>query len=108
MAERPDYFDPNEEIDVAWKFKDFLVLQVAMQRGDITPVDAVRTPQLTVLSITRKQIAEFCSTCDFYRGSLPCRLVGLDDQTRYVARQWCGWASSQGQNGQMSYEGFKS
>ena len=40
-----------------------------------------------------KEVAEFCSVCDFYEPGKPCKIVGEDDQARYVRRDWCGWAN---------------
>jgi hypothetical protein len=48
---------------------------------------------------TEKQISEaditaFCQGCDnFQSEGVPCNAVGSNDQARYTARKWCGWAT---------------
>ncbi len=58
--------------------------------------------------ISEDEIAKFCKGCDSYRENQPCALAGTNDQARYAARQWCGWASQKSVSGQMTTEGFKS
>lgn len=59
------------------------------------------------LSVSEKEIAEFCGPCDHHVVNGVCKLAGGNDQARYVARNGCGWASVKGQRGDMTSEGFK-
>jgi len=48
--------------------------------------------------VERKEVADFCSVCDFYEPEKPCKIVREVDQARYVNRDWCGWANVGGAN----------
>ncbi len=52
-------------------------------------------------------IEEFCSGCDNLQLNGICARVSPNNQGRYAAREWCGWASVDNVRGQMTSEGFK-
>jgi len=52
----------------------------------------------TQATVSEADITKFCQGCDnFTSGRVPCRAVGSNDQARYAARGWCGWASEEGE-----------
>lgn len=60
-------------------------------------------------SIGEDDIRKFCKSCDLYVAATnSCKIVNENDQARYAARQWCGWASQNGVSGQMTKKGFES
>lgn len=56
--------------------------------------------------IPEERIAIFCNGCDFLKPDNICKLVGANDQGRYVEREVCGWARVNGIGGAMTLEGF--
>lgn len=56
--------------------------------------------------VTEAQVADFCAGCGHLQSDGICEF-GKDSQTIYVARNWCGRASIDGQRGGMTSEGFK-
>ncbi len=51
----------------------------------------------TPATIAESAITSFCKGCDNFKGEgIPCEAVGSNDQARYAARKWCGWASVNG------------
>lgn len=98
--------DPKDLVFVEWREEDFLVPVIAIQLGEMTLDEALNMPQSTIDFIKRGQIDDFCSKCDNYKGAEPCA-VGFGNQTRYVARQWCGWASVNGQRCYITKNGIE-
>ena len=60
-------------------------------------------------SIAEEKITAFCSGCDNFKGeSIPCAVVGSNDQSRYAARKHCGWATVDGKRTEIKkYEPLK-
>ncbi|MDO8451267.1 MAG: hypothetical protein Q7S76_00170 [bacterium] len=56
--------------------------------------------------IEEARIANFCSGCDALQEDGMCRTVNANEQARYAAREFCGWASVNGVRGDMTSEGF--
>jgi hypothetical protein len=49
------------------------------------------------MAVAESQITTFCTGCDSFKGdSIPCSSVGSNNQVRYAARKWCGWAEIDG------------
>ncbi len=61
-------------------------------------------PIITIIS--EENIAKFCSGCDKLKDNNFCA-DDAEDQGRYVARGYCGWATQNSVRGQMTNEGFK-
>jgi|GEM_PF-6043310 len=59
------------------------------------------------LSVSEGEVNAFCSNCDMRRKEDGICSSGENDQSRYAARKWCGWAEVNGTRGQMTKEGFK-
>ena len=54
-------------------------------------------PEAETLTIAESQIRKFCKGCDHIGANgKPCKTAGANDQARYVAREWCGWANVHG------------
>jgi len=51
----------------------------------------------TGMAVAESQITTFCQGCDFSKEGSPCSRVGSNDQARYAARGWCGWAEINGE-----------
>jgi len=56
--------------------------------------------------MTEGEIAKFCAGCDSLQSDNSC-VGGSNDQGRYARRQWCGWASTNGERGFMTGDGFE-
>lgn len=97
---------PEKLIFVEWDEKDYMLPFLAISTGEMTFEEAMSMPQMNIDFIRRRQIDEFCGKCDRYKGEDPCS-VGFGNQTRYVARQWCGWASVNGQGCHMTKDGIE-
>ena len=72
--------DSEETVFVEWDDKDYLANLLGV--ADVP---------LEIEYLTRSEIRRFCAGCDNLSEHGVCNL-GLHDQTRYVARKWCGWA----------------
>lgn len=59
------------------------------------------------MSISEGEVAAFCGECDSRRKEDGICFSGENDQSRYAARKWCGYAMVNGVRGQMTKEGFK-
>lgn len=96
----------EERVPVQWKGDDYLVAGLKLALGEVSQREFAALPQIAVDFITKGQIEKFCGPCDLFEDGL-CRL-GLQDQTRYVARQWCGYSSVNRKGGVMTEKGFRS
>lgn len=94
---------------VHWTLDDFMFPDYDLLRGKLTPEEYHNLPQFNISFITEDTINKFCGPCDFLGEDGVCkRSTGQINQTRWVAREWCGWSMVDGKRGQMTSEGFKS
>jgi hypothetical protein len=64
---------------------------------DLSPSITFRDfPEDDRQTILESEISKFCVGCDHFQEGKPC-FVGSNDQARYAARKWCGWAKTAGQ-----------
>lgn len=56
--------------------------------------------------VSEEQVRTFCKPCDYLGPDNICKRVGEQDQTRYVDRLACGWASVKSIQGTMTADGF--
>lgn len=106
MERQPKQARPKEVVPVQWKKDDALVAAIRLSLGDISLQEFMDLPQNTITTLTGEQINRFCGPCDNFGPDGVC-VLGRQDQTRYVAREWCGWASVNGNRGTMTDTGFK-
>ena len=84
MAERLRKFQPEIQDIVFPNSGMKKAAEVGMENG-------------TGLAVAESQITSFCTGCDKFKGEgKPC-FVGANDQARYAARGWCGWAEIDGE-----------
>ena len=58
--------------------------------------------------ITEEDITAFCGPCDNLKPNNICSLPVMNyDQTRYVARGFCGYVVVEGKVGKMTNSGFE-
>lgn len=57
--------------------------------------------------IAEKTVQKFCGGCDMLGSDGVCKVAGANDQARYAARRWCGWASVNHVRGSMTDKGFQ-
>jgi hypothetical protein len=106
MTELPSKLDPSEQVEVEWNSDDIWVPSTQLALGKITPEQYANLPQHTVFSLTRGEMNNFCSPCDYLGEDGICKRFGLGRQTRYVARKWCGWSEVNDVRGNMTENGF--
>lgn len=99
--------DPSEKIPIKWKEKDKIPFSDVL-RGELNTNQWFNIPYLRGVDfVTQEQVRNFCSGCDNFRQDEKCNLFsGEENQPRYVARQWCGWAKVNGLRGEMTSKGF--
>lgn len=57
-------------------------------------------------AVTRTAAAQGETLSAKAENDLTMRAMGATNQSRYAARNWCGWASVDGKRGNMTKEGF--
>lgn len=97
----------QQEIPVAWTDQDHEDLALQVSSREITFQQFRVHPVIRVKKVSLEEIINFCGRCELFdEGVCILDKKPWTNQTRYVARKYCGWAKVDGQYGEMTESGF--
>lgn len=93
-----------ENVPVNWEEKDELGAVELLKSGQVTLDEYMHLPVFRVNELSWDQIEAFCNKCDKYKNREFCG-PDKNNQPRWVARKFCGYARINGRRAFMLEDG---
>lgn len=84
-----------------------LIRKIELRSQDYSAFEVSGNLVYLTPEIAEDAVQKFCAGRDALKATGVCRVAGTNDQARYAAREWCGWATVNGVRGAMTAEGFE-